>query len=244
VPHRHSRLSECSRPCRSSDEIMVFPSTLLTTAEDDAPTPLASRYPITTEGLRFICRESVDQGRSHFDHRWARATKRWMRSYSMMMSSAWENVFLSRCGTLQQATPAPAPVAHMRTQVVVKNNRQGRVHAGSGRLAGGCDCAEASSTSRKSSPKLWVGLEPWRACLRAAEADAALDMRGVMRPAWNPLDAARNFFPRLYPPHGRDYPADLAPRDWWRCLLNRISRARWRRRDTPLLPVGPCRGGG
>jgi 4-hydroxyphenylacetate 3-monooxygenase len=38
-----------------------------------------------------------------------------------------------------------------------------------------------------------------KAFLRAAEADAALDEWGVMRPAWNPLDAARNLFPRLYP---------------------------------------------
>jgi 4-hydroxyphenylacetate 3-monooxygenase len=35
--------------------------------------------------------------------------------------------------------------------------------------------------------------------LRAAEADASVDEWGVMRPAWNPLDAARNLFPRLYP---------------------------------------------
>ena len=34
---------------------------------------------------------------------------------------------------------------------------------------------------------------------RAAEADATLDEWGVMRPAWNPLDAARNLFPRVYP---------------------------------------------
>jgi 4-hydroxyphenylacetate 3-monooxygenase len=38
-----------------------------------------------------------------------------------------------------------------------------------------------------------------KALLRAAEADAQLDEWGVMRPAWNPLDAARNLFPRLYP---------------------------------------------
>lgn len=44
-----------------------------------------------------------------------------------------------------------------------------------------------------------VNLETMRAFLRAAEADAALDEWGVMRPAWNPLDAARNPLPRLYP---------------------------------------------
>jgi 4-hydroxyphenylacetate 3-monooxygenase len=32
-----------------------------------------------------------------------------------------------------------------------------------------------------------------------AEVDAQLDEWGVMRPAWDPLDAARNLFPRLYP---------------------------------------------
>jgi 4-hydroxyphenylacetate 3-monooxygenase len=47
--------------------------------------------------------------------------------------------------------------------------------------------------------ELWVALETMRALKRAAEADAALDEWGVMRPAWNPLDAARNLFPKLYP---------------------------------------------
>jgi 4-hydroxyphenylacetate 3-monooxygenase len=44
-----------------------------------------------------------------------------------------------------------------------------------------------------------VNLETMKALLRAAEVDASLDEWGVMRPAWNPLDAARNLFPRLYP---------------------------------------------
>jgi 4-hydroxyphenylacetate 3-monooxygenase len=47
--------------------------------------------------------------------------------------------------------------------------------------------------------ELWVNLETVKALARAAEADAALDEWGVMRPAWNPLDAARNLYPRLYP---------------------------------------------
>jgi 4-hydroxyphenylacetate 3-monooxygenase len=47
--------------------------------------------------------------------------------------------------------------------------------------------------------EMWVSMETMKALLRAAEADAALDEWGVMRPAWNPLDAARNLFPRLYP---------------------------------------------
>src|SRR5579872_7436491 len=51
-----------------SDEIMVFPSTLLKNPEEDAPYAFGFSIPNDTQGLRFICRESVDYGRSHFDH--------------------------------------------------------------------------------------------------------------------------------------------------------------------------------
>ena len=47
--------------------------------------------------------------------------------------------------------------------------------------------------------EIWVNLETMRAFRVAAEAGAALDEYGVMRPAWDPLDAARNLYPRLYP---------------------------------------------
>jgi 4-hydroxyphenylacetate 3-monooxygenase len=46
---------------------------------------------------------------------------------------------------------------------------------------------------------IWVVMEAMKAFLRSAEEDARLDAYGVMRPDWDPLDAARNFFPLLYP---------------------------------------------
>src|SRR5262249_39807385 len=42
-------------------------------------------------------------------------------------------------------------------------------------------------------------LETMRACLRASEADAAIDQWGVMCPARPPVDVARNMFPKMYP---------------------------------------------
>jgi len=70
--------------------------------------------------------------------------------------------------------------------------------------------------------------EVMRACLRAAEADAAPDKWGVFTPARAPLDTARNLFPKLYPrlaeiiqlnsssslmatPSERDFQSPLAP---------------------------------
>jgi 4-hydroxyphenylacetate 3-monooxygenase len=43
-----------------------------------------------------------------------------------------------------------------------------------------------------------VALEQLRAMVRAAEADAAPNAYGVMTPRWEPLNAARNWYPRLY----------------------------------------------
>ena len=47
--------------------------------------------------------------------------------------------------------------------------------------------------------EIWVALEALKAFMRAAEADAQLDQFGIMRPAWDPLDAARHFYPKTYP---------------------------------------------
>ena len=52
----------------TADELMVFPSTLLRSTEEDAPYAFAFAIPSATPGLRYICRETVDYGRSVSDH--------------------------------------------------------------------------------------------------------------------------------------------------------------------------------
>jgi 4-hydroxyphenylacetate 3-monooxygenase len=47
--------------------------------------------------------------------------------------------------------------------------------------------------------EIWVALETMKAFKRVAEVDAAPNAYGVMTPAWDPLDAARNLYPRTYP---------------------------------------------
>lgn len=51
-----------------TDEIMVFPSTLLKQSDEENPYAFAFAIPNNTPGLKFICRETFDYGRSHFDH--------------------------------------------------------------------------------------------------------------------------------------------------------------------------------
>jgi len=184
-----------------SDEIMVFPSTLLKSPEEDAPYAFGFCIPNNTPGLRFICRESVDYGRSHFDHPLG---SRFEEMDAVVIFDdvfvPWENVFLHRdVIKCNQAYARTGAVAHMTHQVVVKNIAKSEFMLGLASLLVNSIGAEIFQHIHEKLAELWVNLETMKAFLRAAEADAELDEWGVMRPAWNPLDAARNLFPRVYP---------------------------------------------
>jgi 4-hydroxyphenylacetate 3-monooxygenase len=184
-----------------SDELMVFPSTLLKSAEEDAPYAFGLCIPNDTAGLRFICRESVDYGRSHFDHPLG---SRFEEMDAVVVFDdvfvPWENIFLYRdVVRCNQAYARTGAVVHMTHQVVVKNIAKTEFLLGLASLLVNSIGAEIFQHIQDKLAEIWVNLETMRAFLRAAEADAALDEWGVMRPAWDPLDAARNLYPRLYP---------------------------------------------
>ena len=184
-----------------SDEIMVFPSTLLKNQEEDAPYAFGFCIPNDTPGLRFICRESVDYGRSHFDHPLG---SRFEEMDAVVIFDdvfvPWENVLLyrdiKRCNEAYSRTGA---VANMTHQVVVKNIAKSEFMLGLASLMANTIGAEVFQHIQEKLAELWVNLETMKAFLRVAEVDAKPDEWGVMRPAWDPLDAARNLFPRLYP---------------------------------------------
>src|SRR5690606_22513705 len=184
-----------------SDEIMVFPSTLLKSPEQDAPYAFGFLIPNDTPGLRFICRESLDYGRSHFDHPLG---SRFEEMDAVVVFDdvfvPWESVVLYRdVERCNQAYARTGSVVHMAYQVVVKNVAKCEFVLGLAALLVDTIAVERFQHIQEKLAEIWVSLETMRAFLRAAEADAALDEWGVMRPAWSPLDAARNLFPRLYP---------------------------------------------
>ena len=184
-----------------SDEIMVFPSTVLRATEEDAPYAFGFSIPNDTPGLRFICRESVDYGRSHFDHPLG---SRFEEMDAVVVFDdvfvPWESVFLYRdVARCNQAYARTGAVVHMTHQVVVKNIAKCEFMLGLASLLVNAIGAEIFQHIQEKLAELWVNLTVMKALLRAAEVDAALDEWGIMRPAWDPLDAARNLFPRLYP---------------------------------------------
>jgi 4-hydroxyphenylacetate 3-monooxygenase len=179
---------------------MVFPSTLLRN-EADVPYAFGFCIPSDTPGLRFICRESLDQGRPHFDHP---LSSRYEEMDAVVVFDdvqvPWERVLLygdvERCNQAYSRTGA---IVHMTHQVAVKNIAKTEFLLGLAALLVSSIAIESFQHVQEKLAEVWLNLETLRAMLRAAEADAALDEWGVMRPAWDPLDAARNLYPRLYP---------------------------------------------
>jgi 4-hydroxyphenylacetate 3-monooxygenase len=205
--HRETDAGFFVRGCRMlatlpiADGLLVLPSTLLKATTEDAPYAFGFLIGTDAPGLKFICRESVDYGRSHFDHPLG---SRFEEMDALVVFDdvlvPWENVLLYRdvelCNAANARTGAVAGMAH---QVAIKNVAKCEFVLGLAALLVDSIAVERFQHIQEKLAELWVDLETMRALLRAAEADAALDEWGVVRPAWNPLDAARNLFPRLYP---------------------------------------------
>ncbi len=184
-----------------SDAIMVFPSTLLKNPEEDAPYSFAFCLPNATPGLKFICRESVDYGRNHFDHPLG---SRFEEMDAVVVFDdvfvPWENVFLYRdVKACNEAYAATSAVVHMSHQVICKNIAKTEYLLGLVSLMIDAVGIEIFQHVQEKVAEIWVNLETMKAFRRAAEADAALNDHGMMTPAFDPLDAARNLYPRLYP---------------------------------------------
>jgi 4-hydroxyphenylacetate 3-monooxygenase len=184
-----------------SEELLVFPSTVLKAAPAAEPFALAFAIPNNAKGLKFICRDPYDIGRSRFDHPLA---SRFEEMDAVVIFNQvtvpWERVFLcgdvARCNALFAATSA---VVHMMQQVVVKNVAKSEFLLGlAARIAEASDAMPLQHV-RERLAEMITTTETMRACLRASEADAAPDKWGITVPARAPLDTARNLFPRLYP---------------------------------------------
>jgi 4-hydroxyphenylacetate 3-monooxygenase len=184
-----------------SDEIMVFPSTLLRSQEEDAPYAFGFAIPNNTPGLKFQCRETVDYGRSPYDHP---LSARYEEMDAVVFFDdvfvPWEKVFLYRdveiCNKAYGATGA---VAHMAHQVVCKNIAKTEYLLGLVMLLVDAIGIDRFQHIHEKVADIWVTLETVKAFRFSAEEQAALNDYGVMTPAWNPLDAARNLYPKIYP---------------------------------------------
>jgi 4-hydroxyphenylacetate 3-monooxygenase len=183
-----------------ADELLVFPSTLLRNAPEDKPYSFACAISNDTPGLRYIAREPLDYGRPRHDHPLG---SRFEESDAVVVFDdvhvPYERCFVlgdpELCNGFYARTSA---AVHMTHQVVARTTAKTEYILGLTSLLTEAigigqfqhvqaDIAEIIST-----------LEMLRAFGRAAEADAEMNEFGVLTPAWPPLNAARNLYPKLY----------------------------------------------
>jgi 4-hydroxyphenylacetate 3-monooxygenase len=189
--------------CAYADDILVMPSTFLSTNADAAPYAFGFSIPVATAGLRFICRPSVV-------HQNAASVMDFPLSSRLDEGDGlavfddvlvpWERVFIHRdpemCNGLFQRTQAMPQVMH---QTSTKNLAKAEFMLGLG-------CAIARSTNIDAHlhvqgmlAELIQHAEFVRSCLRASEADAAVSpASGLMTPAEMPLWTVRMMFPKMF----------------------------------------------
>lgn len=184
-----------------ADEIEVFPSTVLRGSEENIPFAFAFAIPIATPGLKLLCRDTYDHGKSTFD---APLASRYEEMDAVVIFEnvfvPWERVFMYGEPELcNQAFNVTNAVVHMAHQVAA------------GKLAKaeflvGIMCAIAKATGKDKDlhtkgliSEVMMMAESVRAFLYQAEAEAHEDQYGNFIPLRRPLDTSRNLFPKMYP---------------------------------------------
>lgn len=183
-----------------SDEILIFPSTVLQRGDDMVPYAMAFAVPNDTEGLVFQCREPLDLGKSHRDHPLgSRFDEMDAMVYFDDVLVPWERVFLM--GDVELANGAygtTGAVLHMAHQVV--NLKIAKTEAILGTMQAAVDMVGSGKYQhvQEMIAETIIVLEVMKGLKIASEAGATLNEYGVMTPARGPLDAARNYYPKMY----------------------------------------------
>lgn len=184
-----------------ADEIEVFPSTVLRASDDNIPFAFAFAIPIATPGLKLLCRDSYDHGKSTFD---APLSSRYEEMDAVVIFEnvlvPWERIFMYGQPELcNQAFGATHAIVHMAHQVAASKLAKSEFIVG---LM--CSIAKATGRDKDLHTKSLISevmmmAESVRAFLFSAELQAEKNEYGTYMPLRRPLDTSRNLFPKMYP---------------------------------------------
>ena len=184
-----------------ADEIAVYSPRLGRMTEGHSPFALNFAIPCGTPGLKFLCRESLDVGRSHFEHPLgSRFEEMDCVVFFDDVLVPWERVFLmGDVGMINATSTKTNSSRHTAHQGAAKNVAKCELVLGVALLMTHTLGNGHLPHSQERLGKLMMYTEVMKACLRAAEADAAPDQWGVMCPAQLPVEITRNLFVTVYP---------------------------------------------
>ena len=184
-----------------ADEIAVYSPRVARHTETHSPFALNFAIPCGTPGLKFLCRESFDLGRSHFEHPLgSRFEEMDCVVFFDNVLVPWERVFLlGDVDLLNGTATATHSMTHTAHQGAAKNIAKCEFVLGIALLMTKTLGNAHLPHSEERLGELMLYTELTKACLRAAEADAQLDEWGVMCPAPLPAESTRNLFMTAYP---------------------------------------------
>ncbi|WAA10948.1 4-hydroxyphenylacetate 3-monooxygenase, oxygenase component [Fervidibacillus albus] len=184
-----------------TDELLVFPSTVKKSSEKDDPYALAFAIPNNTRGLKFLCREPFYKGENSFDYPLSSQFEEGDAIVSFEnVLVPWDRVFIfqnsSLCNRYFRETNA---VVHMAHQVVAKDVAKTEFLLGVVLLLMESIGIDRFQHVQEKGTEIKLVLETMKSHLYRAEHHAKIDRWGVMTPDYEALDAARNWYPRMYP---------------------------------------------
>jgi 4-hydroxyphenylacetate 3-monooxygenase len=184
-----------------ADEIAVYSPRVARHTEKHSPFAMNFAIPCGTPGLKFLCRESFDLGRSRFDHPLgSRFEEMDCVVFFDDVLVPWERVFVLGDVELINGTAMTThSAAHTAHQGAAKNLAKCEFVLGVAlhmtQTLGNAHLPH----SEERLAELIMYTELMRACIRSAEADATLDQWGVMCPVPLQIELTRNLFMTAYP---------------------------------------------
>lgn len=185
-----------------SDEIAIYPVASHRLGEEAQRQSFSFSIPCDTPGLKFLCRESFDMGRSHFDHPLgSRFEEMDAVVFFDDVKVPWERVFLlgdvELCNNYATGTQSNSHTGH---QVLTRFVAKAEFILGLADLMVETLGSGSIPHVQEQVAELITQRNMLMACLRASEADAAPNQWGVMSPAGAPIQAGRTLFGRsIYP---------------------------------------------
>ena len=185
-----------------SDEIAVYPSRSHHTADNAHRYAVSFSIPSNTPGLRYVCRESFDYGRTPFDHPLgARFEEMDAVAIFDNVLVPWERVFLlGSVESCNNMTARTGWIIHSFHQVVTRIVAKTEFLLGTASLMVETLGSGEQPHVQERIAEMIMNLEIIKSLLRTAEVDAAPDEWGLFTPARFPLTVAENMYARSFYP--------------------------------------------
>src|SRR5699024_1663239 len=157
--------------------------------------------PNNTPGLKYLSRETFVNSNNKFDHPLSTQFEEGDAIVSFEnVLVPWDRVFI--CGNssiCNRAFGETNAVVHMSHQVVAKNIAKTEFILGVVLTLMESIGIDGFQHVKDKGTEIMLVLETMKSHLFRAEHNASIDKWGVMTPDFDALDAARNWYPRIYP---------------------------------------------